>query len=761
MLLFQLDSGLTHLHTGDMRYHPRMKEYPALQAAKIDRIYLDTTYAHPKHQFQPQSQSIDDIIHKIKDFLFLYREQGLVYLSAYNLGKERVIFGVQDALGGLPIYMDDDKINIMNQIEGGRERVLSGRFTNNPLKANIHICGMGMAGFVGQYFRANFDNLESHRVELNELKQATATSVTKENIHSERLQLTEFTHVLAFIPTGWAESSTYNRSHSYQVQNHTAVQLIPYSEHSQYQELMDFVEFLKPREVIPTVYADDRNRVFIVHLFRNLVDKKQNMQNFLNKFKKTSSASLSSMLTEDGDDREESMAAVLTSSTKSDGSFSGGHGHGHGHGHDDEEALHTSHHQQVPVVSEYTAPAGGMMNLWLKSQRSSSMEISSFIHPDIAPLSLPSPLSISSNRTPVTVSSSSVPASASSQYPATSTTQGAAATAAHPPFVSTSTGMPFASLLPPPIITNPSYISSTIQQKSATSTPRSAMMAAMMAAPSAQPSPAAAAATAGSHATIASSATASSSSTSTHYHTSHQLPLHISSSTTNTQRSTPRKRTATEVVSDRISQDLSLTLSSSSSVSPKPPPTAAAHLMSPGMFARHQLLARDSDDDSADETAGVGTGPGGGGDRSEFVPRIGSLQSYSMDEQELVDVVSFPTAGSHASLASLASYAAAGSAATAATATATAGGSSVFQWNTNTNTNAMHHHHGGGGGGAHPMVPSLPLTGPWNMPTSTLSLSAVVTGGGTNSSGVNSGVNSGASSTACTPSLAMLSQWQQ
>lgn len=256
MLLFQLDSGLTHLHTGDMRYHPRMKDYPALQAAKIDRIYLDTTYAHPKHQFQPQSQSIDDIIHKVKDFLFLYREQGLVYLSAYNLGKERVIFGVQDALGGLPIYMDDDKINIMNQIEGGRERVLSGRFTNNPLKANIHICGMGMAGFVGQYFRANFDNLENHRVELNELKQATATSVTQENIDSERLQLTEFTHVLAFIPTGWAESSTYNRSHSYQVQNHIAVQLIPYSEHSQYQELMDFVEFLKPREVIPTVYAD-------------------------------------------------------------------------------------------------------------------------------------------------------------------------------------------------------------------------------------------------------------------------------------------------------------------------------------------------------------------------------------------------------------------------------------------------------------------------------------------------------------------------
>lgn len=254
MLLFQLDSGLTHLHTGDMRYHPRMKEYPALQNIKIDRIFLDTTYAHPKHQFRPQAEAINDIIHKIKDFLFVYRESGLVYLSAYNLGKERVIFAVQDAIG-VPIYMDEDKINIINQIEGGPERVASGMFTSDPLKSNIHICGMGMAGFVGQYFRANFDNLEANRIKLNELKQAAQVNdgaTTK----TSSLQSAEFTHVLAFIPTGWAESSSYNRSHSYQVQGHLAVQLVAYSEHSQYQELMDFVGFLKPREVSPTVYAD-------------------------------------------------------------------------------------------------------------------------------------------------------------------------------------------------------------------------------------------------------------------------------------------------------------------------------------------------------------------------------------------------------------------------------------------------------------------------------------------------------------------------
>ena len=38
------------LHTGDMRYHPRMQLYPALQNIRIDKIFLDTTYAHPKHK---------------------------------------------------------------------------------------------------------------------------------------------------------------------------------------------------------------------------------------------------------------------------------------------------------------------------------------------------------------------------------------------------------------------------------------------------------------------------------------------------------------------------------------------------------------------------------------------------------------------------------------------------------------------------------------------------------------------------------------
>jgi DNA cross-link repair 1A protein len=63
IVAIQLPDGTVHLHTGDMRYHPRMKSYPIIQQAvrnrKLDLLYLDTTYGHPKHTFAPQEEAVD------------------------------------------------------------------------------------------------------------------------------------------------------------------------------------------------------------------------------------------------------------------------------------------------------------------------------------------------------------------------------------------------------------------------------------------------------------------------------------------------------------------------------------------------------------------------------------------------------------------------------------------------------------------------------------------------------------------------------
>ena len=72
LVLVTLCDGTTrHLHTGDMRYDPKMKTYPSLQpsAGDIHNLYLDSTYCHPRHTFCNQAESIDVIVTEARAFL--------------------------------------------------------------------------------------------------------------------------------------------------------------------------------------------------------------------------------------------------------------------------------------------------------------------------------------------------------------------------------------------------------------------------------------------------------------------------------------------------------------------------------------------------------------------------------------------------------------------------------------------------------------------------------------------------------------------
>ena len=130
-----------HLHTGDMRYHPRMKQYDALKQIKIDKLYMDTTYANPKHVFASQDDSILSIVNQAKLFM-TENPNGLILVSAYNIGKERVICRLQDELN-LVVFMDSVKLKLMMCMDDElniRERIKSGKFVTDPSKARIHIC---------------------------------------------------------------------------------------------------------------------------------------------------------------------------------------------------------------------------------------------------------------------------------------------------------------------------------------------------------------------------------------------------------------------------------------------------------------------------------------------------------------------------------------------------------------------------------------------------------------------------------------------
>jgi len=54
-VLFELQDGRRFIHCGDMRYSPALLANPHLQRFRnADAVFLDTTYAHPRHAFPEQ-----------------------------------------------------------------------------------------------------------------------------------------------------------------------------------------------------------------------------------------------------------------------------------------------------------------------------------------------------------------------------------------------------------------------------------------------------------------------------------------------------------------------------------------------------------------------------------------------------------------------------------------------------------------------------------------------------------------------------------
>jgi DNA ligase-1 len=57
-VLFELPDGRRYIHCGDMRYSTKLLDNPHLQRFKnADAVFLDNTYAHPRHAFPPQVSS--------------------------------------------------------------------------------------------------------------------------------------------------------------------------------------------------------------------------------------------------------------------------------------------------------------------------------------------------------------------------------------------------------------------------------------------------------------------------------------------------------------------------------------------------------------------------------------------------------------------------------------------------------------------------------------------------------------------------------
>ena len=284
IVVIQFPDGTTHLHTGDMRYHEKFKSYPllleAVTAKKLDIVYLDTTYSHPKHDFIPQEEAVHEIADTVVELLGSSPEEmdskpvnkTLVLLSCYSIGKEKVLWEAATRTNQL-VYVTEKKMRMLQCVQEHEEvsSQIIRRCTQDSAQTPIHVIPMGLAGELWPFFRPNFQKCAEYAHILEQ----------------------GYEKVVAFLPTGWAHGSKWNREHAVSQKTvllegtsiHVEVRLIPYSEHSAFTELVSFVQFLRPRKLIPTVFSDPADYRKIENRFRNLLDIKRAKQAFIGSMK--------------------------------------------------------------------------------------------------------------------------------------------------------------------------------------------------------------------------------------------------------------------------------------------------------------------------------------------------------------------------------------------------------------------------------------------------------------------------------------------
>lgn len=252
------------LHTGDFRAHPRIMDQVLVPADALvasvtgpvnarhllyDCIYLDTTYADPKYVFPAQSAAVAACVEHVHELLVGAKDpQGqqrlaplklLVVFGSYFIGKERLVLALAERLD-CTFYADQRKRAVLKELHWPQ---LTARLTEEPHFTAVHLASMAICGRerLGEY-------LESFEG--------------------------RFTHVLGIRPTGWTFEERENSEpaagtsgcplsikwHDWSFtgsnrRGHNVIGIcgVPYSEHSSYAELADFLKQIAFRRVLPTV----------------------------------------------------------------------------------------------------------------------------------------------------------------------------------------------------------------------------------------------------------------------------------------------------------------------------------------------------------------------------------------------------------------------------------------------------------------------------------------------------------------------------
>ncbi|XP_063813362.1 5' exonuclease Apollo-like [Pseudophryne corroboree] len=195
MFLFEGYFG-TVLHTGDFRYSPDMLTYPPLRNKDIDVLYLDNTNCDPKLKLPSRQEATK----QIKEIIDDHPSHNIV-IGLYTIGKESLLVDLAETFKSW-VVVSPQRLELLTILE------------TEDVFATLD--GAGRIRVVNQS-EVNYSNM------------------LKWNCNYP---------TIAILPT--SRKVEFRRKDIF---------VVPYSDHSSYDELIEFVSQLKPCSIIPVVKA--------------------------------------------------------------------------------------------------------------------------------------------------------------------------------------------------------------------------------------------------------------------------------------------------------------------------------------------------------------------------------------------------------------------------------------------------------------------------------------------------------------------------
>ncbi|XP_019618438.1 PREDICTED: 5' exonuclease Apollo-like [Branchiostoma belcheri] len=205
MFLFQGYFG-SIFYTGDFRYSPEMFDHEVLaNRPPVDVLYLDNTYCSPECAFPSRTQATQ----MIKDIISRHPEHDII-LGMTMLGKEDLLVDLAKTFQTW-VVVSPQRLESLKLLE------LPNVFTTDPEAGRIRV--------------------------------ALKYQITRKNMEKWNQERP----TIAILP-----SALYTGLDGKPYANQPDVHIVPYSDHSSYRELHDFVSRLKPRSIIPVVKGNSR-----------------------------------------------------------------------------------------------------------------------------------------------------------------------------------------------------------------------------------------------------------------------------------------------------------------------------------------------------------------------------------------------------------------------------------------------------------------------------------------------------------------------